>query len=348
MTQTKADTNPEKNQRSQIPFALCLVALAWSTVLLFAGGFTTSIGAGMAFLDWPLSNGSLNPEGWTQDRDQLAEHSHRLAGKVIGVLSILLAISFYYSEPRAKVRLMSYALLLLVIFQGLLGGLRVLLDTQNIGTDSNVIAQSFAVAHAMGAQVVVLLLTTMAIVTSPAWTGKTVGRLYQENKSLARALGVGTILVLSISILFGAITRHTGAGLAIPTFPAAAADGSWWPDVYTFPVWMHFLHRTLGVVGAIGIWLYAYTYWKNTKLPTPGRWLALLPVLLVLFQIWLGILILQTYRNPHVTTLHMLNGAFILASLWASILWTYTRPKSTIKSVPQKREQETTQPIHAN
>jgi len=347
MSESSKDTSPISRANSLIPFVLCLVTLGWSTVLLFAGGFTTSIGAGMAFLDWPLSNGSLNPEGWTQDLDQLAEHSHRLAGKVIGLLSILLAVAFGYLESRSSVRKMAYVLLALVIFQGILGGLRVLLDTQNIGTDSNVIAQSFAVSHAMGAQAVVLLLTTMTVVTSPSWTLGTQGKL-ENTSSLARMVGVGTLIVLSVSILFGAITRHTGAGLAITTFPSAAADGSWLPDQYTFSVWVHFLHRTMGIMGAIGIWLYAYTYWRDTRLPKTGRLLALAPVLLVLFQIWLGILILQTYRNPHVTTLHMLNGAFILASLWASILWTYTRPKVKSNRTASKNEAETAHPIHAN
>jgi heme a synthase len=32
-------------------------------VLVLLGAFTTTIGAGMVFTDWPLSNGSINPEG---------------------------------------------------------------------------------------------------------------------------------------------------------------------------------------------------------------------------------------------------------------------------------------------
>ena len=43
---------------------------AWVFVLVTLGAFTTSIGAGMAFPDWPLSNGSINPEGWLRDELQ--------------------------------------------------------------------------------------------------------------------------------------------------------------------------------------------------------------------------------------------------------------------------------------
>ena len=40
----------------------CLFALVWTGILLFAGGFTTSIQAGMAFLDWPAA---VTPNGTT-------------------------------------------------------------------------------------------------------------------------------------------------------------------------------------------------------------------------------------------------------------------------------------------
>jgi len=39
----------------------------WVFLLVTLGAFTTTIGAGMAFPDWPLSNGSLNPKGWLTD-----------------------------------------------------------------------------------------------------------------------------------------------------------------------------------------------------------------------------------------------------------------------------------------
>ena len=76
-------------------FLFCLFALGWITVLLYAGGMTTSIKAGMAFLDWPLSNGSVNPAGWLTESDKMAEHSHRLLGMKIGLLSIGLFLWTY-------------------------------------------------------------------------------------------------------------------------------------------------------------------------------------------------------------------------------------------------------------
>ena len=72
----------------------------WVFVLVALGAFTTSIGAGMAFPDWPLSNGSVNPDGWLTDVALFAEHSHRLSGATMGLIAIALAIWLYRSESR--------------------------------------------------------------------------------------------------------------------------------------------------------------------------------------------------------------------------------------------------------
>ena len=105
-----------------------LITLIWITFLLYAGGFTTSIRAGMAFLDWPLSNGSINPEGWLENDDMMAEHSHRLLGMVMGLLSIGLCVAAFSTKARPQIRKLGIALVVLVVVQGLLGGLRVKLD----------------------------------------------------------------------------------------------------------------------------------------------------------------------------------------------------------------------------
>ena len=64
-------------------------AAAWVYLVVSMGAFTTSIGAGMAFPDWPLSNGSINPEGWLRDIYMFSEHSHRLFGMVIDRKSVV-------------------------------------------------------------------------------------------------------------------------------------------------------------------------------------------------------------------------------------------------------------------
>ena len=71
-------------------FAAC--AGVWVFVLVTLGAFTTTIGAGMAFPDWPLSNGSLNPHGWLDNLAMFAEHSHRLSAGLMSTVTIILAV----------------------------------------------------------------------------------------------------------------------------------------------------------------------------------------------------------------------------------------------------------------
>ncbi len=65
--------------------------LAVMTVLLiWWGAATTTKQAGMAFADWPLSLGSVNPPGWLKHMVPFLEHSHRLLATVVGLLTLAL------------------------------------------------------------------------------------------------------------------------------------------------------------------------------------------------------------------------------------------------------------------
>src|SRR5215218_230291 len=66
------------------------VVVAAVFVLIFLGGLVTSWGAGMAAPDWPLSFGSLNPNGWWSDFPLRLEHGHRLIASLVGVLTLFL------------------------------------------------------------------------------------------------------------------------------------------------------------------------------------------------------------------------------------------------------------------
>jgi cytochrome c oxidase assembly protein subunit 15 len=78
---------------------LALVALAVGTLLVWIGAAVTTTGSGMAFADWPLSNGSVNPSGWLQFTQPFLEHFHRLLAETIGFLVLGL---FLWQWSRAK------------------------------------------------------------------------------------------------------------------------------------------------------------------------------------------------------------------------------------------------------
>lgn len=123
--------------------ATCLVAL----LPIGMGALVTTLKAGMAFADWPSSDGHnmlLYP--WFRDfatsTDKFVEHGHRLAGMLIGFLSLVL--TFVGIRDRQKwVRIYSVAILVAVIGQGLLGGARVLMDAQTLAMTHSITGALF-------------------------------------------------------------------------------------------------------------------------------------------------------------------------------------------------------------
>ena len=65
-------------------YAKLVVVMLFALIMI--GGHTTTSGAGMAFPDWPLSHGSVNPAGWWENVMQRLEHGHRLMAETVGLL----------------------------------------------------------------------------------------------------------------------------------------------------------------------------------------------------------------------------------------------------------------------
>ena len=293
-----------------------LASLVWITFLLYAGGFTTTIRAGMAFLDWPLSNGSINPDGWLENRDMAAEHSHRLLGMVMGLLSIAICAAAYVRKASKRMRRMGIALVVLVITQGVLGGLRVKLDALNLDIDHNLYAQSFAVAHATLAQLFLCLLVAYAISASRSWIERDAGFAEKRIPEDLSTWGLVACASIVLQLIVGAIMRHAHAGLAIPTFPLTPY-GTLIPPAFDFQVAIHFAHRVGAVIVTLAVIAYCVRIWRcRLARRALGKSAAALAALLAI-QVLLGALVIWKVRNEHVTTLHMLNGAFTLATCWA-------------------------------
>src|SRR5437773_3945694 len=139
---------------------LALLTSAATFPLIFMGVLVTSHGAGMSVPDWPNSYGYnmflFPPRLWIGGI--LYEHTHRLMGTVVGMLSIALAVVAWKTERRRWVRWLATSVLGAVIFQGVLGGLRVAL-----------VKLDLAIVHACVAHAFFCLATLTAIVTSRWW-----------------------------------------------------------------------------------------------------------------------------------------------------------------------------------
>lgn len=282
---------------------------AWVFVLVTLGAFTTSIGAGMVFPDWPLSNGSVNPAGWLDDVAMFAEHSHRLTGALMGFLTIGLVAWLHLAEERAWLRRLGWWALAIVVVQGLLGGKRVLLDAVDVPGFDMSLGQILRIPHGILAQVFVCVLFAIAAGLSRPWVdGAAVGA-----SDRVRRLGTWCVALLFVQLTVAAIMRHNAAGLAIPTFPLSSPEGALLPPSWDFRVGVHFAHRVLAVVLAVALAAYGHYLWRDRAV-TRGLRALLAGVLgLLLVQITLGAYAVWTGRNPYVTTAHVIIGCLLLA-----------------------------------
>src|SRR5262250_3268809 len=88
------------------PHWLAVITAAATLVLIVAGGVVTNTGSALAVPDWPTTFGQnmfLFP--WSRMvGGVLYEHSHRLIGSAVGLLTMILAIGLWITEPRRWVR----------------------------------------------------------------------------------------------------------------------------------------------------------------------------------------------------------------------------------------------------
>jgi cytochrome c oxidase assembly protein subunit 15 len=289
--------------------AFAALAAGWVFVLVSLGAFTTTIGAGMAFPDWPLSNGSLNPSGWLTHLDMFAEHSHRLSAGAMTILTAVLAVWIWRKESRGWLRKLAYCAVGLVIAQAVVGGLRVLLDHIRIESLDTSLGRIFAMLHACLAQALACALIALAVSTTRGW----ISRPVPVGDGLRHA-GVACVALLFVQLGIAAVMRHSFAGLAIPTFPWSTPEGGLFPAHWDFRVGIQFAHRVMACVIAVAVAVFAVAIWRDRGASLAMRSGASMLVSLVAFQILLGALIIRTQREVIVTTGHVLVGALTLAT----------------------------------
>lgn len=282
----------------------------WVFVLVTLGAFTTSIGAGMAFPDWPLSNGSLNPIGWLDNLSMFAEHSHRLSAGVMATVTIILAVWLWRREERAWLRKLSVFAVVLVLTQAVVGGLRVLLDNLHVAMVDTSVGRLFAMLHACLAQLFVCTLLAIAIASTRGWIE---GRTSQVSDGVRRA-GRICCALLFVQLAIAAVLRHSFAGLAIPTFPFSTPQGGLLPAAWDFRVAIHFAHRVMAAIIGVAVLWFAIRLWSDRKASLGIRTGASALVSLVALQILLGAQIIWTQRSAEMTTAHVLCGAVTLAT----------------------------------
>ena len=295
--------------------------LVISTLLLiFAGALVKSHEVGLSVPDWPTSYGHQMFSFPLSDMigGIFYEHGHRMIATVVGLMTLILAFTIYYTDHRLWLKKTAFFALGLVIIQGLFGGLTVLLF----------LPTPVSVIHALLAQT--FLMVTIFI--SYGLSKERANRM--SNKSTDyKVLRFPTYLVTGlvfIQLIIGALMRHTESGLAIPDFPLSGGYiipafnqemlntiqsmqfESGLPFVTLSQIIIHYFHRmgALAVAFSIG-WLtlkIIQSKISNEKIYRLAGFL----ITLIIIQITLGAFTIWSVKEPFITSIHVVNGAVIL------------------------------------
>jgi cytochrome c oxidase assembly protein subunit 15 len=248
---------------------------------------------------------------------------HFLAG--IGGVVLLAAIVWVRNRPADKpLPALGWIAFVAVQFQGLLGGLRVVLFQDELG-----------VFHATLAQLFFALTCVIALLTSRWWRERLPTRLAaapgDSHPALKPALLLASALILT-QLVLGAAMRHQHAGLAIPDFPLAY--GELWPPmdaesvtrynqqrmevtsyhpITAFQIGLQMTHRILAATILAAV---AACAWLARSRSASRKWMGsctLVWLALILAQVLLGAATIWSNKAADVATAHVLVGALSLA-----------------------------------
>jgi cytochrome c oxidase assembly protein subunit 15 len=327
-----------------------LTALA-TLALIGIGGLVTSHEAGLSVPDWPTTYGYnmfLFPiNKWLGGI--FYEHSHRLLASFVGLMTTILAVWLWLKDSRPWMHWLGVAAFLLVVAQGVLGGLRVTLHMDSLG-----------IYHATIAQLFFVLTCALALFTSRWWVAQASRLPDRTNAQNAagtaalRWLVLATTLLIFVQLIIAAAMRHQHAGLAISDFPLA--HGKLWPDtgadaiarynaqrvsinaenpITAFQIELQMAHRVvaLAILICVGAAVFCSRRCQSAERamapPTHGGgcgsevavrlswfWLGL-----TLLQVGLGAATIWSNKAADVATAHVLVGALALTigALWCAI-----------------------------
>jgi cytochrome c oxidase assembly protein subunit 15 len=305
-------------------------------LLLFAGGMVTSTNSGLSVPDWPTTFGQnmfLFPPSMMKG-GIFYEHGHRLFASLVGLITIGNCLAFWILEKRKWLKWTGTLALVLVIVQGILGGITVRYK----------LPMPISAAHACTAELFFGLTLLMAFATSRAWMRANPQPLRFSNRE--QALSLAFCLAVFLQIMVGAVMRHSYAGLSIPTFPMAY--GQWVPPFWNFGIAVHFLHTRVGaalllLLGASLILAVVL----SKGLPGKVKGLAGFLAFTLIVQCLLGMLTIWTGKAPVPTTFHLSVGALVFATGLLLFFAIYRFRVPVTERTETKGNAVTTLPIHS-
>lgn len=279
--------------RFTIFFATCVF------LLIVAGALVTSNNAGLAVPDWPTSFGSLYKIPPMVGGIKY-EHGHRMLAEFVGFLTIVFAVWTQMKDPRAWMKKLGWFALVLVIVQGIFGGLTV----------KHLLPWYVSTTHGLVAQTFFSLSMLFVVFNGRRWTEQDVTPVPQRRSFDLRQFGWLAVAAIYMQLFFGAAFRHSADWKIKNGNP------------FVFPFQLHVYGAVVAAVILFYVCIRAISAYGEIK-PVRGMGIAILALLLI--QLSLGItsyfvrvlhgheVTAPTLAMVAVTVAHVAVGALLLA-----------------------------------
>ncbi|MDN5939409.1 MAG: COX15/CtaA family protein [Salinisphaera sp.] len=322
--------------QANVFYAVNALAVLLCFAVIMVGAYVRLSNAGLGCPDWPGCYGHLDvpapgaeraaanaayPTNPVQPAKAWKEMIHRYLASTLGLLILCMAgLAWWRRREPGQQRWLPGLLLLLVVFQGLLG----------MWTVTLLLKPLIVTGHLLGGMATLALLWLCLL-----RQGKTMSRL--QATVVVRGLAALALAVLFLQLFLGAWTSTNYAGLACPDFPTCL--GQWWPrtDFATaFTLWhglpvnyaggvldsaaratIHVSHRLGALVTACVVLLLTATMWRLGNRQRGWRGLAVALVLVTALQVGLGISIVLAHLPLGLAVAHSGGAALLVLAVMA-------------------------------
>ncbi|MDC0525336.1 COX15/CtaA family protein, partial [Pelagibacteraceae bacterium] len=310
--------------------------LAIVFLIIIIGGLTRLTNSGLSITEWELFKGILPPTNettWLLYFDQYKqipqyklvnlnmtidefkiifywEYVHRILARLIGLFFLIPLLFFYFSgHVNKKYINICFLIFILILLQGLVGWLMV-----KSGLTHNITVSHYRLS--------IHLIIAFIIASTIFWLIKSY--INQKKKNFfnfkkGNSPFLILIFLIYLQVVFGAFVSGLDAGRIYQTWPLMGDtyfpndfDISFFKNLFDFNnhSLVQFYHRNLAYMIVIyTIFLTSYIYYKNLKnLFIPLKLL----IIILLFQIILGILTLVSGLNIYIASLHQISSVLLV------------------------------------
>ena len=329
----------DENINIYIKFWLVLIT-SLVGLMIIVGGLTRLTDSGLSITRWELISGILPPFTYDQWNNAFSlykeipeykllnfsmtlnefktiywwEYAHRLLGRLIGILYLLPLIFFTIKKSFSKKLLFSfYFIFFLILLQGFMGWYMV----KSGLTERTDVSHYRLSAHLTLAFIIFIMLFWNLFKLQKKEN-------LDEYKKLPFYLPVFFLIIILAQISFGAFVSGLDAGKIYTTWPLM--NNSYFPDdslyidifsteIFSNPSIVQFIHRNMAYAIFFVFIIILFTVFKNSNF-NYMRKNCLIIFLILILQIFLGILTVVSGAQIFLASLHQIGSIFlIIASL---------------------------------